>query len=147
MGNIPKNSDRNFITDEGAELLSDTIKLTTGVTLGIFGPVQKTEAIVLPHKSFRQLSMLSLSTQYPIPDSNPITKAQTLLRLATKLASLETLHLRMENIAAITLSNYATNNIEEDVTCEPIFTDSKQIEMILSNTPNLLRLGSRIRIC
>lgn len=49
----------------------------------------------------------------------------------------------METVTTIVLSNCATNNIHEEVASEPVFTNSNQYEMILANTPNLLKLSSR----
>lgn len=50
--------------------------------------------------------------------------------------------MRMEDITAVTLSNFGSSNIYDEVTVQPLFTDSKQYEMILENTPNLLKLTS-----
>ena len=49
----------------------------------------------------------------------------------------------METVTTIVLSNCATKNIYEEVASEPVFTNSNQYEMILANTPNLLKLSSR----
>ena len=75
-------------------------------------------------------------------DSNLISKEKTLLRLATQLGSLETLHMRMENITAVALSNFDSSNIYDQTAIQPVFTRSEQYEMIFENTPNLLRLTS-----